>query len=879
MSVSVSEIILLGYPYNYLGVDRKESIRKPATAKQVADIFKKIKFLITAKPGTENYKDRIARWDAIEVGDPSIFHNVLEDTKLADPLRGTNEGESLLRQLNYIFDSNAVHDDFATDTIAGENETRTIGSVTFPFPYSERHIPKVHVELIEEIIYDAYLNEEGGSVGLKDDFHAYAYAYGGSIGLSPDILGDIRDGYSDTALHPEEWLIEEFSQHRQRTSKSLIHELGHLVEMSETSFGKRKNNNAKDFLETAFRNADKSDTGFVSDYAKTNFQEFYAESYTAYIVNTEHLRSVNPDMFYYFEQTFNNKPIPYVGWKKRKGKVDYSWFNKDKSSQKEIIADPKEVGDPFDTTMAPLDDDFRIADSLEKSSDDDLSKLLALSTGLEYLSKQEPGKREYLAPGEEAPEGVRVERGQRGGRYYTPGVASSAVDRALADIETPEEEREIDVVTPDDEVVEQDEPTSNKMESPNDVNEYLDGVADKLETRLEEVVGEGYQPFLGKDIPLANLTADHITKVGFTDGSEEGYAFPTGLGIHSYENFTVTVASGLLGRQKKQFIYKMVKGESRGELLSYAIDRVLGLNVVPLVKQHSMDFFMLSDKFKQTHGENIPDHQLQELRGDGVGGNAGGHFQEFCDNCVSRDELYPVIAKMLSTAKGREEFFKIMLLDYITGNDDRHTGNYLITKDERIVAIDSGFAGGGQSYTEHQKKASLYLAPDRRNFDITFPYGLSNEMSQRYPDIVPTADDIKDEAGKFFDKYFDRSKLDAVLESINWVSAFRTGGPNFGQDMEDSEQTRAQFKDNFINVAAENMRVGFVGWEHDSYSYDDSFGAITPFDFSVKPRDSVLKRELATEGINIDVIHSLGFDGNPMVDESDPNIYEEDEFN
>ena len=47
----------------------------------------------------------------------------------------------------------------------------------------------------------------------------------------------------------------------------------------------------------------------------------------------------------------------------------------------------------------------------------------------------------------------------------------------------------------------------------------------------------------------------------------------------------------------------------------------------------------------------------------------------------------------------------------------------------------------------------------------------------------------------------------------------------------------------------------------------------------MKPRDSVLKRELATEGINIDVIHSLGFDGNPMVDESDPNIYEEDEFN
>jgi len=81
-----------------------------------------------------------------------------------------------------------------------------------------------------------------------------------------------------------------------------------------------------------------------------------------------------------------------------------------------------------------------------KSQNDNLSKLLTLNTVLEYLRKQEPGKREYLAPGEEAPEGVRVERGTRGGRYYDPGksttlpeVPSSAVDRALADTEIPEE--------------------------------------------------------------------------------------------------------------------------------------------------------------------------------------------------------------------------------------------------------------------------------------------------------------------------------------------------------------------------------------------------------------------------------------------------------
>ena len=100
--------------------------------------------------------------------------------------------------------------------------------------------------------------------------------------------------------------------------------------------------------------------------------------------------------------------------------------------------------------------------------------------------------------------------------------------------------------------------------------------------------------------------------------------------------------------------------------------------------------------------------------------------------------------------------------------------------------------------------------------------------------------------------------------------------------MEDSEQTKAQFKDKFIQRAAENMRIGFVGYGHDAVYTETSVGRVF-FDEislpSLKPLSSVLKGELAAEGININVIHSLGFDGNPMVDMEEPNIYEEDEFN
>ena len=89
-------------------------------------------------------------------------------------------------------------------------------------------------------------------------------------------------------------------------------------------------------------------------------------------------------------------------------------------ARKGIIEDPSIIGVPFRGGV----EDFiekSSSTSITKSSDYNLSKLLALSTGLEYLIKwkmpwQQSPKREYLAPGEEAPEGVQVERGQRGGR-------------------------------------------------------------------------------------------------------------------------------------------------------------------------------------------------------------------------------------------------------------------------------------------------------------------------------------------------------------------------------------------------------------------------------------------------------------------------------
>ncbi len=549
-------------------------------------------------------------------------------------------------------------------------------------------------------------------------------------------------------------------------------------------------------------------------------------------------------------------------------------------ARKGIIEDPSIIGVPFRGGV----EDFiekSSSTSITKSSDYNLSKLLALSTGLEYLIKwkmpwQQSPKREYLAPGEEAPEGVQVERGQRGGRYYTPGVASSEIDRALADIETPEEEREIDVVAPSEQEV--DVSTDEVMLSRSGVNNYFAKVAAKLEDTLGAIRADNedyyvpHKPFLGEGVSPSDLISENIEAAKYTNGTKEGADEPSGMGIHSRYNFTVTI-------QNQPFIFKHVTGENRGELLAYSIDRALGFNIVPFTKQYSIDVEALSAHIPKL-GEKLDPYSpssAEIMTESAVGTRAAGHFQEFCGNCVSRDEQPKVMAEMLATSTGREEIFKIMFLDYLTGNSDRHTGNYLITEDGKMVAIDNGMVGG--IYAAHQNQASLVYNPSSFGY-LSFPYGLAAEMNKKFTEGgQPTKDELINEAETFFDKNFDQDKLDPALASINWKSFFVEG--HNARPIDGTPETIEHFKKRFVERAVVNFEDAFnVGWEDvDSWDRRMSFGS-SPQGLSLLFAPN-LKQDLADEGINIEVIHSLNFDAHDLdeIDLEEPDIYEEDEFN
>jgi len=458
-----------------------------------------------------------------------------------------------------------------------------------------------------------------------------------------------------------------------------------------------------------------------------------------------------------------------------------------------------------------------------------LSKLLVLETALEHLFKVDTAKREYLGPGEKAPEGLKEYPGSRlGVRYYVPGEAKpkQELPRSMHTIpsDLSVEEREIEVVQPE-------ESTStnlNQLPYKFIVQAQLDSrelfvqhnteaaqdhnyIFDNQHAKLAQVLGPDSKTFLGSEIKPERLTADNLESVGFTDGSLDGIAEMGSIGINAAHNYTVKVDG-------KRFIYKTMHGDNRAEMLSYSVDRALGLNIVPYVKSHSIDVEKLYDKFLGTWNKSFPLHTghyvqaayLNDLHDDLNLG--GGHFMEFCENCLNTSDRDRAVIEMLMTKEGREEFIKIMLLDLVISNSDRHTGNWMLTDDHKIIAIDNGLAGDGAG-TEGTLDSLAVVNPgspynDWSNFQFPEKLVMSRNAGQlltsvmeekvgeewdkeEYTKIMLEAFDPEvfgEEISNVFDKYFDFNKLNPVTEAVNWKVLPITNQIRFKENFVESVQ-------------------------------------------------------------------------------------------
>ena len=166
----------------------------------------------------------------------------------------------------------------------------------------------------------------------------------------------------------------------------------------------------------------------------------------------------------------------------------------------------------------------------------------------------------------------------------------------------------------------------------------------------------------------------------------------------------------------------------------------------------------------------------------------------------------------------REEFLKVMLLDFLTGNEDRHTGNYLVTEDRKLVAIDNGFAGHASSWRGHQKGKSVdllekdsnddYIFIERVEGNMAFPYMMAKEMRDKVgvTGILDIADrgSLAKEVSNMFDKYINPSNKKVVNKALK-MSMWQL---KFGKN---SEQDYNALKNSFVEHASWNLQSGIIG--------------------------------------------------------------------
>jgi len=126
-------------------------------------------------------------------------------------------------------------------------------------------------------------------------------------------------------------------------------------------------------------------------------------------------------------------------------------------------------------------------------------------------------------------------------------------------------------------------------------------------------------------------------------------------GIHKENTYLVHFRDG------SEWFYKVGVGEERDELFAYELAALLFGNVVPEVR--------LADLGKGIGSIMRRVDGVQAKRVDGIHGYFHGN---------------PALL---------DDMANMVIMDFLTGNTDRHEGNWFLQHDGRIKAIDNGFVG------------------------------------------------------------------------------------------------------------------------------------------------------------------------------------------
>ena len=313
---------------------------------------------------------------------------------------------------------------------------------------------------------------------------------------------------------------------------------------------------------------------------------------------------------------------------------------------------------------------------------------------------------------------------------------------------------------------------------PSDQLAASDGIAKARADLLNEIGAKEYR--------FSTPTKDPLRKRNPGEDVFEHAKFTGQGGIRGEKNFTVMMDG-------KKWIYKVQAGDSRGEAVAFALDRAMGLNVMPAVHMKYFGMKALQKGFENA-GIDLAGKDQSAIQ---QGEQGGGHLMEYCDDCVppgsaEGDEIFK---NMMGTEEGRASFMGLNMLDFMTGNHDRHGGNWLIHKDGSVVAIDNALENISKNHntvgTFHAGRGGGIGGIRRRDWDN--PSGI-------------TRNQVKGEAGAFFDKAFANPELiEKAAKGVNATFGLQMAGLADPQKM-------AAMKKRFVDHIMDNMNTVFVNF-------------------------------------------------------------------
>ena len=266
---------------------------------------------------------------------------------------------------------------------------------------------------------------------------------------------------------------------------------------------------------------------------------------------------------------------------------------------------------------------------------------------------------------------------------------------------------------------------------------------------IRDIVGEDIDIFIDPKLPPKNFGKDYFAKENIKNIQNLGDLNIDG-GIHDQAyrraSFVVTMQDG------SQWMYKIASGEQFGESLHVGLDRALGLNVSPVTRIENIGIEALGE-----HGVDFTvDHVVAQ------GEVGGGHMMEWLsedDGWVKSSKAGGIDWKYFDTKEKRGTLWGTTLLDMLTGNFDRHGGNFMVNPKYGIAPIDSGFAGLFSEDTSAER-----ISGNVRQIDAQPKMASFSGLKIAVRDGLITEDELRKEIKEYYLTHMDSQKLENVAK-------------------------------------------------------------------------------------------------------------------